>query len=163
MKTVLRAVVLVASVIAIAMAGAAGVRAADPSATPPALIGGALDAKSEAVTLTSTATMPVAVAMTTDGPFTLTPTEFTLDPGETMTMAVTGDARGRISASLSILDANIDGDTSSVTLNVAFPLPAPWTPPWNLILGALALAGVLVVVAVRVRRFAATYAIVKRA
>lgn len=123
MRTTLRVARVLLALAAIYAAGAGGVRAASPQ---PDLIGGALSATPGAVTLTSQSTIPVAVSMTADGPFTLEPSAFSLDPGETVTMAVRGDAAGRVSADLSVLEPAAAGESSSVTLQVAFPRERPF-------------------------------------
>lgn len=158
--TILRVVVTVAALASIALARAGAVHAADPTPTP--LIGGALDAKPSVVTLTSNSTMPVAVVVTTDGPFTLTPTTFSMDPGETVEMTVTGDPRGRIAAAMSVLDASVEGDTSSVVLEVAFPKPAPSSPPFGAIIGVLVLVLVVLRGLIAVRRIASRYTLVRK-
>ena len=70
----------------------------------PDRIGGTLTAGATTVTITSQATIPVLVTMHPDGPFTLDPATFRLDPGETLTMAISGSATGRVSATMSALE-----------------------------------------------------------
>ena len=67
--------------------------------------------------------------MTAEGPFTLDPVTFALAPGETRTLAVSGDPRGRILARLSTLAAPLAGDRSAVTLSLLWPEPAPFAIP----------------------------------
>jgi plastocyanin len=133
MKTAIRAATVLTVLAGLWLAGAAGVRAADPD-----LIGGQLSATPSAVTLTSQSTVAVRVEMATDGAFTLTPAAFTIDPGETVTMAVTGDPSGTVSASMFVLETVGAGETSSVTLEVGFPAPAAPGSPIPLLLAALA-------------------------
>lgn len=124
------------------------------SAASPDLIGGKLTAGTTTVTLTSQATIPVMVSMHPDGPFTLDRTTFTLDPGETVTIAISGSATGRVSATLRALVPPVGGELASVTLEVAFAAPVPAAPsaPADLpivLLGAATLILVGLVLALR--------------
>jgi hypothetical protein len=161
MKTVLRAVVTILALVSVALAGAGEAHAADPTTRPPDLIGGALTATPTGVTLTSKSTVPASVVITTDGPFTLTPTEFTIDPGETVTMTVTGDARGKIAASMFVLAPSVGGETSSVTLEVAFPKPTPPAFPWPLVVALAVVALVALGGFYGVKRVARRYRLVR--
>jgi len=84
-----------------------------------------------------------------DGPFTLDPATFRLDPGETVTMAVSGSATGRVSATMTALEPPAGGESASVTLEVAFagPAPVPARAVPGLLMVALAVAGLLLAAA----------------
>lgn len=162
MQTVLRAVVTLAALVSIALAGAAGVHAAEPTTTPSTdLIGGALTATPTGVTLTSHSTVVASVVMTADGPFTLSPSSFDIAPGETVTMTVSGDPSGRLAASMSVLASGVAGETSSVTLEVAFPKAAPDAIPWPLVVALAVVASVALGAFYGVKRVARRYRLVR--
>ncbi|HXG26529.1 MAG TPA: hypothetical protein VNL94_06730 [Candidatus Binatia bacterium] len=142
---------------AVFAAGTGSVRAADPTPTPVPLIGGVLDAKEGHVTVTSRSTQTVSVSMGGEGPFTLEADHFTLDPGESRTLAVAGESNGTVEAHFAPIGEAEAGDSATVTLTVGVPQPAPWTPPWGAILaaavGALVVLRGLVAVSRLRRRF----------
>lgn len=109
----------------------------------------------------SQSTMPAVVTLAGDGPFALADDEFSLDPGESRRVAVTGDSRDEVSARFAQSGA-VAGHSSAVTLRVSFPEPAPWTPPWGAILAAA--AGVLVALRglIAARRVASRHQITRR-
>jgi hypothetical protein len=146
--TVLRAAAIVIALASIVLAGAPTILAAD-------LIGGRLSVTPQHVTLTSEATIPVAVAMTPDGPFSIVPDHFDLAPGATFTMTIVGTPTGRVSARLTNLSASSEGDTASVTLNVAFvsTRPTPTTTDYTLFAALLLIAALLLVLIVVFARF----------
>jgi hypothetical protein len=158
MKAILRVAVLLASVAAIAAAGAASVRAASPA---PGLIGGTLSASAHEVALTSTATMPVHVELTTDRPASFSPSAFDIKPGETIASTVTGDASGSVSAHLSALTTSAR-DSSTVTLQVGFPKPVTPAFPWGAVGGALVTALVVLRGLVALRRVSRHYTLVRK-
>ena len=159
MKTVFRAVVTIVALTSIALAGASSVRAADPSDVP--VIGGDLEAFTNRVVVTSRSTNPVSVTMTAPKGAILTPSSFNLESDETITLAVTGVARGRVSAYMVAITPGM-GDTSGVVLEVSFPLPALPEFPIVPVLGGLLALATFVVVAHRVRRFAQTHTIIRK-
>ena len=125
MKTTLLRVVAVSLVaMGIVLMAAGGAKAASPE---PDLIGGKLDVNVKTVTLVSSSTVPVGVAMTTDGPFSLKPATFDMKPGELVTMTVTGDPVGTVSARMTVLSSGA-GDTASVTLQAGMPVAKPENP-----------------------------------
>lgn len=133
-----RAALVVITIFGIAIAGAS------PASAATDLIGGTLSVYPDRVTLLSTATVPVHVAMTVEGPFSVAPETFDMEPGATVTMAVSGTPTGRVSAAMRSLSVQ-SGDAASVTLVAGMPQPAPFTIPVGpigivlLALGALAL------------------------
>jgi hypothetical protein len=158
--TIVRVVVVGTVLASLVLAGAAPIHAADP--TPSGRLGGEISATPSAVFLTSNSSTVVQVEMTADGPFTVTPATFLLDPGERATLAVAGTPMGYVSAKMTTTQVTVNGDTPSVVLEVAFPQPAPWTPPWHLILGATLVLSLAGYGAIRVRRFTSTHAIVRK-
>jgi hypothetical protein len=112
------------ALVALAALAALLLPAGPVSAESPDLIGGTLTAGATTVTITSQATVPVLVTMHPDGPFTLDPATFRLDPDETVTMAISGSATGRVSATMTALEPSAGGESASVTLEVAFAGPA---------------------------------------
>ena len=77
MRTATKAVVTLAALVSIVLAGAAPVMAADPGT-----IGGKLSAGATSVTLTSQGTLPVAVVMTAEAVTLKAVSAFDLDPGK---------------------------------------------------------------------------------
>lgn len=146
----LRAVRTALAVLLLALAGTASVRAADVGT-----IGGKLSADSHAATLTSQGTLPVSVQITVDGPLTVKPDHFTLDPGQTVKMAVSGGDRGTISARLTALTAPAGQDAASATLSVTLkPYVAPPTvPTWPLYAALAIVAAALVMRRLRPWRY----------
>lgn len=131
-----RAALTLVTILGFALAGASTVGAAGE------LIGGTLSVSPKEVILTSTSTIPVGVTMTTEGPFSVIPAAFDMAPGASQAMTVTGDARGRVSATLHVLSVQ-SGDTASVTLTAGMPdARAPFNPlPIGLALLILCAAG----------------------
>lgn len=149
MKAILRMVAVLATLAATAAtaaAGAGGARAAGD------LIGGILTVGPTTVTLTSTATIPIHVSMATDGPFTVEPATFDLQPAATQKMRVVGDAAGSVSAALVALVAPAVGDASSVTLVAHFNRP-PGLNVVSIALTALAAIIGMAGLAVGLRRY----------
>jgi hypothetical protein len=108
-----------------ALFAAAGVAsAADP------LIGGKLTAYGDHAVVVSQATMPVAVTMAGES-VTATPQRFTLSPGQSVRVALSGPAEGSLSAHLSALGSPGTGDVASVTLQVTLKAPPPPEPPYG--------------------------------
>ena len=112
------------ALVALAALAALLLPAGPVSAASPDRIGGTLTAGATTVTITSQATIPVLVTMHPDGPFTLDPATFRLDPDETVTMAISGSATGRVSATMTALEPPVGGESASVTLEVAFAGPS---------------------------------------
>jgi hypothetical protein len=130
--------------VALAVLAALFMLAGPASAADPDYIGGKLSASPTRAQLTSQGTVPTQVTMAVEGAFTVSPLAFTIDPGETVTMAVTGDPHGFLSATLQPLHAEA-GDNAAVTLRLSLdPLPVSQSPPYAPIGGLLAALAVIV-------------------
>lgn len=150
MKTTARAAVALIVLAGLALAGATGLRAASPSPVP--IIGGDLNAYTDRVVVTSRSTFPVSVTVTPEAEdVTVTPSAFRLDPGESIELTVEGDARGMVAAKMESIRPAGEGDTSGVTLEVAFPAPLKPSPPWPWIVASIVGLIVLSVALMRLR------------
>ena len=120
-KVVLRAATLLATA-GLVLAAAGAVVAASPL---PDTIGGRLSATGNAVSVLNQGSLPIVVTLDAEA-VTISPDPFTVPPGESHTVAFTGDPKGRVNATLQGVSLVPGRDTNSVSLSLTL---RPWSPP----------------------------------
>lgn len=124
MKVTLRVALLLLTLAAIAAAGAGAVRAADEPT-----VGGTLSAAGNTITVYSNGNVPARVSMSAES-VTLSRTEFTILPGETVNLTFSGRAVGHVSATYTIIPV-AGQETGSATLTLGLEPVTPPPPPFD--------------------------------
>jgi len=157
--TILRAVVTLASVVAIATAGAAGVRAADPNTLGLSVYPPKIDpAQSRDVQVTNAGTLETVYTFTTPDGYSVSPATITLEPGERVTVTLNGDGEGgRLIVSGSLVSAaGANADTTSAGIGVVIVPSSSWPTVWRVLL-AVGLVFAVIRFLVALRRLSRKY------
>lgn len=118
-----RLAALLVALASLGLAGAASVRAAEP--TPVPTVGGALSVANRTITITSRGNVPARIAMSATD-VSVAQVAFTLDPGASRDVAYTGPVKGSVSATFTALSATGESGSATLTVNL---IPGKAPPP----------------------------------
>lgn len=146
MRRVARAALTLFALASLVLAGAGGLRAAEPTSAP--TVGGTLSVDGRTISVYSNGNVPATIFMSAEA-VTLTETSFALLPGETRELTFSGEPDGRVTA---LYVAQAEGQESgSAALSISLS-PVPYVPPtdWAPLLLLAAVLGAFLLV---LRRF----------